>query len=727
MATIAGISVDIGADLKDLKRGLAEANSKLDDFARNVNKATRKQQTDFESLGSTIKSVFTADLVLKFGEAIVGLGSKVVTTFAEFEKLGALLSNTLGSKTLGALAQSELQQFAKDLPGSLHDATTAFLKLQNSGVNPTIADMRSFADVAANAGKGLDFFAEAVNDATRGEFERLKEFFIDASVKGDKVAFTFKNQTVEVDKNSDAIKKYLVSLGQVDGVMGAAAVQMQTVSGKLSNLSDGFDQLATNIGKSNQGVISSSLDFLIDKVNALADAFVSVEDRGLAKAAKAIKAQFNSLQGDFDKAAASAKASGADIGATLKDLAEQNKAYFSPKLAEAQAKLNKYLEEEDSTLDNLSRNLRTATDEYKVHTATIAKLSGDVQLYQSILNELPNIQEKAVKSTEAVTKAVVDHRNSLEIVNDALEKHYAILGNPDASNTSVKDSTKRIRALEIERDRLQEVIDLRVKGFIPQDLQNLEPVSRGQQPLQGITDTSGIQAISTAALDAQKPIRTLIDHLIEVNETLGPNKLNISQLQAIANNSAIAAEGLGALDAKAQAIAESISSALNTMTASLAEGIGNALSGLDGAMDGAFTAVFSALANLAITVGKIAIGVAVGIEGIKKALESLNPYVAFVAGVALIALGTVARNALSGAASGGGKAPRLATGTNYFPQDGLAYLHQGEAVIPKKFNPYVNSDAMRGGGYPSEIVLRAEGESLVGVIRRYNQGKDRRG
>ena len=30
--------------------------------------------------------------------------------------------------------------------------------------------------------------------------------------------------------------------------------------------------------------------------------------------------------------------------------------------------------------------------------------------------------------------------------------------------------------------------------------------------------------------------------------------------------------------------------------------------------------------------------------------------------------------------------PRLATGTNYVPSDQLAYLHQGEAVIPKKFN-----------------------------------------
>lgn len=66
--------------------------------------------------------------------------------------------------------------------------------------------------------------------------------------------------------------------------------------------------------------------------------------------------------------------------------------------------------------------------------------------------------------------------------------------------------------------------------------------------------------------------------------------------------------------------------------------------------------------------------------------------------------------------------PKLEVGTNYVAQEGLAYLHEGEAVVPKKYNPAI-------GGYGNGIVkvensnvvtLQVDKRVLAEVVNNYN-------
>lgn len=52
--------------------------------------------------------------------------------------------------------------------------------------------------------------------------------------------------------------------------------------------------------------------------------------------------------------------------------------------------------------------------------------------------------------------------------------------------------------------------------------------------------------------------------------------------------------------------------------------------------------------------------------------------------------------------------PQLAVGTNYVPQDMLAMIHEGEAVVPKKYNP-------ANGGNNEEVVNAIN--SLIDVVQ----------
>ena len=66
--------------------------------------------------------------------------------------------------------------------------------------------------------------------------------------------------------------------------------------------------------------------------------------------------------------------------------------------------------------------------------------------------------------------------------------------------------------------------------------------------------------------------------------------------------------------------------------------------------------------------------------------------------------------------------PAFAVGTNYVPRDMLAQIHEGEAIVPKAYNPAANPGM---GGGNSEVVaelraLREENRQQAGEIARLN-------
>ena len=190
----------------------------------------------------------------------------------------AVLTNTLGSKSLAQQSMAQIVEFASKTPFQVNELTDSFVKLANRGFKPTMAEMTALGDLASSTGKSFDQLTEAALDAMTGEFERLKEFGVRAKSEGDKVAFTFKGVTTEVQKTDGAIKDYLLSLGQAEGVSGAMAAISETVGGKISNLGDNVDQLQLAIGNQTSGVFAASIDWLSEFVKHAALSLKSISD-----------------------------------------------------------------------------------------------------------------------------------------------------------------------------------------------------------------------------------------------------------------------------------------------------------------------------------------------------------------------------------------------------------------------------------------------------------------
>jgi hypothetical protein len=265
MAT-AELKVRIDAETGQLKKGLNDANQKLGTFASKANNSV----AGFAKNTTALMGVAAASIAGAFSVgAVIGFTKEIFNATAQFQKFEAVLGNTLGSSALAGLKLKEIQEFAAKTPFGVNELTNSFVKLANQGFKPTGDQMRLLGDLASSTGKSFDQLSEAIIDAQVGEFERLKEFGIRAQDAGDKVIFTFKGVQTQVDKSSSSIREYITSLGNAEGVSGSMAVISETLTGKISNLGDSWDQMLISIGSNTSGVFSSVISTISKAIDEI--------------------------------------------------------------------------------------------------------------------------------------------------------------------------------------------------------------------------------------------------------------------------------------------------------------------------------------------------------------------------------------------------------------------------------------------------------------------------
>lgn len=263
-------------DASPVRRHTAEVKRARDEYGRfqktKTGPAASLPSTSITPSGSMGGGLLKAAAGLGTTLGLVSLGQSVVNTLAEFEKFEAVLTNTLGSNSAAKTALDGITRFAASTPFQVDELTGSFVKLANRGFVPTINQMSLLGDLAASQGKGFDQLTEAVLDAQTGEFERLKEFGIQASKSGDAVTVSFKDQQRTVANTPNAIKDALLDIARTaPGVAGSMAAISKTTGGQLSNLQDQFTGLKLSIGRALQPFISNWLPKIMGGVQWMTD------------------------------------------------------------------------------------------------------------------------------------------------------------------------------------------------------------------------------------------------------------------------------------------------------------------------------------------------------------------------------------------------------------------------------------------------------------------------
>jgi len=143
-----------------------------------------------------------------------------------------------------------IRDFSKKTPfefTELADVSKSLMSIAWITKDNLIPTLTVLWDLAASQWKSIKQTVEAYNDAIVWEFERLKEFWIRASVAGDKVSFTFKWQTTEVAKTQEAIDWYIRSIWTLQWVQWSMETQSKTLAWQWSNVKDTLTNLAVQL------------------------------------------------------------------------------------------------------------------------------------------------------------------------------------------------------------------------------------------------------------------------------------------------------------------------------------------------------------------------------------------------------------------------------------------------------------------------------------------------
>ncbi len=269
---VKSLLLQVDASVELMRRNLNAGISSLGEFERKADQAANSVDAHFQRIDAAAQTATTA--IKAFVGAFIVRGvsefaGQLLNVNREFQQLSAQLVVATGSAEAAASVFDALKDFAATTPYGLNEAVTAFVKLKNLGLDPSIESLRSYGNTAAAMGKGLDQMIEAVADAATGEFERLKEFGIRASKEGERVTFTFQGVAKTVKFSAADIETYLRSIGDLK-FGDAMAKQAETLDGKLSNLSDTAAETARILGELgvNEAAIAS-INFMAGAVESL--------------------------------------------------------------------------------------------------------------------------------------------------------------------------------------------------------------------------------------------------------------------------------------------------------------------------------------------------------------------------------------------------------------------------------------------------------------------------
>ena len=687
------LRVLITADTAKFEAGINKASSKLKNFGKQA---------------SSVGKSLSVGLSLPLAAA----GVKALSSAAKFEKLQTQLTVLTGSADKGAESFKKLVEFSAGTPFQLDQLVEANNTLMGFGVSAEDAfkHLQSIGDIAAVSGGDLKNISVAFGQVAASG--RLMGQDLLQLINNGVPIIDMLSQSMGVAKSEI---KDMVSEGAVTFPVLVKAFEDSTSQG--GKFAGGMQQLSGTLG----GVFST----LKDNVNiAFAEIGKSiVESTDLVEVSKRLIARIQELTERFKALSPQAKK-------TLVVIAG---------IATAIGPILIVIGKLATGFGAVAKILPIAASGFKILTTAMIA-NPIIAVAAAVAGLAVAISRYSIKLREARREAMTSGKSMAELQSliAAEEQKLADLANSSSRNKS-QEARKIKKTLEIYNSQLdvlkQEKIDREAATKATQDQEkalaalnqtiSTETPSAGDTKRKPVASVGSISSKGVSSVGAD-PVKQLATSVSNSNKELA-TKLDVTKQTLAAKQTEMV---LLAQQFNDQ-VGPIIQGGLQQMATGIGEALGQAMASGGSAVEGLATVLLNGIGNMATQLGQLAIGTGLAIEGIKKALQSLNPVVAVAAGIALVALGAfVKAKAASIGKGGGGGIPEFAKGGIVSgPTLGLMGEYAGAKSNPEVIAPLSKLQGMIGDRQPQQVNVGGEfklnGQDLVVALQRAEKQRGR--
>ncbi len=435
-----------GLDNSQLRTDAAESKSILRGIGNTAVSEGDRIDAVMKKVGASIAGVFAVSKVKEFV-------SQVANVRGQFQQLEMAFKTMLGSSEKADALMQQLIKTAATTPFGMTDVAQGAKQLlaygvQADKVNETLIRL---GDIAAGLSIPLNDLAYLYGTTMvqgRMYTQDLNQFLGRGIPLTDELAKQFgvtkdkvKDLVTEGKVGFPEVEKAIIAMTSEGGKFGGLMeAQSHTITGQISNLEDGFEQMFNEIGKSTEGIISDSIAMastLVENWRTVGDALLGViATYGAYKAAvistAAIQSSIKTVK-HTEEAAQLYEVMTAEQQAKISkmNLATTSEAYYNAVKAEIQAEMERQTQLATTTQAELTaarERLAVAETEKAAAAEKVASKRAELEavVQEAATEQTVAVQKKIAIESEAQSRAALRAQKLQEQKDTAISQARAL-------------------------------------------------------------------------------------------------------------------------------------------------------------------------------------------------------------------------------------------------------------------------------------------------------------